>query len=308
MKASRRVTAIASALLLGCLAGVVASLRQVDRLRPAATLQEVLYVPSPKVIKRLSLGYDGLLANIYWTRAVQYFGSKHHAGTENYDLLAPLLDIATTLDPKLTVAYEFGANFLAAQPPNGAGQPRAAVELTESGIKRNPNEWRLYYNLGFIYYMELKNYGAAADAFVRGANLPGAHPWLRLLAARMAGHAGDVETARLLWSATYETTQDRQIKANAAAHLRALKVDQDITNLEGLVTQYKQRTGRFPANFKEMIAAGLMGGIPVDPLGYPYELQPDGRIEVRSPDDLPFITRGFAPGYVPPQIPKLKPE
>ena len=29
---------------------------------------------SPKAVKRLSLGYDGLLADIYWTRAVQYFG------------------------------------------------------------------------------------------------------------------------------------------------------------------------------------------------------------------------------------------
>ena len=65
----------------------------------------------------MSLGYDGLLADIYWTRAVQYFGSKHHEGSRNFDLLAPLLEITTTLDPHLLVAYEYGANFLAPKPP-----------------------------------------------------------------------------------------------------------------------------------------------------------------------------------------------
>ena len=30
----------------------------------------------------MSLGYDGLLADIYWTRAVQYFGGKHHDGAQ----------------------------------------------------------------------------------------------------------------------------------------------------------------------------------------------------------------------------------
>ncbi len=94
------------------------------------------------MLKRLSLGYDGLLADIYWTRAVQYFGGKHYEGAEHYDLLAPLLEITTALDPHLIVAYEFGSNFLAPKPPNGAGMPERAVALAEFGIQNNPNEWR----------------------------------------------------------------------------------------------------------------------------------------------------------------------
>jgi hypothetical protein len=62
----------------------------------AATLEEVLYLSSPKVLKRASLGYDGLLADIYWTRAVQYFGFRHHNfASDSYNLLAPLLEITT---------------------------------------------------------------------------------------------------------------------------------------------------------------------------------------------------------------------
>src|SRR5271168_332183 len=145
MKPSRQITLVAGALLIVCMLASVLLLRQVDRMRSGATVQEVLYIPSPKVLKRLSLGYDGLLADLYWTRSVQYFGNRHHAGAEHYALLAPMLEITTTLDPHLIVAYEFGANFLAPQPPNGAGMPDRAIQLVEYGIRNNPNEWQLYY-------------------------------------------------------------------------------------------------------------------------------------------------------------------
>ena len=103
------------------LVGSVAVLRRVDQLRPRATLEDVLYLSSPKVLKRISLGYDGLLADIYWTRAVQYFGGRHHDSAQSYNLLYPLLSIATHLDPQLVVAYQFGASFLAPAPPDGQG-------------------------------------------------------------------------------------------------------------------------------------------------------------------------------------------
>jgi len=37
-------------------------------------------------------------------------------------------------------------------------------------------------------------------------------------------------------------------------------------------------------------------GIPVDPDGHPYKLSPEGRVEVRVPDDFPFATKGLPPG------------
>src|SRR2546428_10543131 len=129
MRASRQITVVFSVLLIACIAGSVLLLRGLDRLRSHATLEEVLYIPSPKAIKRLSLGYDGLLADIYWTRAVQYFGNKHNAGAENFNLLAPLLEITTTLDPHFFVAYEYGSNFLAPQPRTA---PACLIEPSNS--------------------------------------------------------------------------------------------------------------------------------------------------------------------------------
>jgi tetratricopeptide (TPR) repeat protein len=275
-----------------------------DRLRTGATLEDVLFVSSPKAVKRMSLGYDGLLADIYWTRAVQYFGSHHVVAAKNYNLLSPLLEITTALDPKLIVAYQFGANFLAPKPPDGAGQPDKAVALVEYGIRNNPDNWKLYYELGFIYYyMKPTEYAKAAEAFERGTKVPNAHPFLRLLAAQMAQHAGEIETSRMLWQGAYATTQDELIRQNAVEHLKALQVDEDVTHLEEVVANYRQQTGKLPTSMSDLERAGLLRETPRDPTGRPYKLMADGRIEVQDPDRIPFLTKGLPPGMESP-LPK----
>jgi tetratricopeptide (TPR) repeat protein len=197
------------------------------------------------------------------------------------------------------VAYEFGASFLAPRPPSGAGEPERAIQLMEYGIKNNPDDWKLYYDLGFVYYMNLKDYPKAADAFERGSLIPNAHPFMRVLAAQMAQHAGEFDTARMLWSATYQNSQDKQIRANAVEHLRALRVDETVAQLQQAVTRFGERTGRLPASMSELVSAEGLPRVPVDPDGHPYKLTPEGRVEVRVPDDFPFATKGLPPGYTP---------
>jgi len=307
MNRSRRTTTVVVLALfvaLGTASGFL--LNRVDQLRTGATLEEVLYISSPKLLKRASLGYSGLLADIYWTRAVQYFGSKHHVGSRQYELLWPLLNITTQLDPHLVPAYRFGATFLSQKPPHGAGDPAKAIQLAEYGIQNNSDDWHLYYDLGFIYY-DLKDYLSASDAFERGSRVPNAHPFLKLLAAQTAQHGGELETARMLWTATYQTSHDKYIRANAAAHLRAIQVDLEVPALERLAEAYRQRTGRLPASFAEMNAAGLLRGIPLDPLGTPYKLTQDGRVLLQNPDDFPFVQKGVRQGYLPPVTPKILP-
>jgi tetratricopeptide (TPR) repeat protein len=254
----------------------------------------------------MSLGYTGLLADIYWTRAVQYFGFQRHTSASDFSLLAPLLEITTELDPRLLPAYEFGANFLAPKPPNGAGTPEKALSLMNYAIEHNPNQWRLYYNLGFLYYTELKDYAGAADAFGRGAKVAGANPFMSVLAARMAQHAGEFDTARMLWRTTYENTKEPEIRRNAVEHLQALRVDEDVTRLEEVVAKYRQQYGRLPASMSDLERADFIRGTPMDPTGQPYKLMPDGRIEVQDPSRILFITKGLPPGVESPQPKVMK--
>ncbi|HTT18379.1 MAG TPA: tetratricopeptide repeat protein [Candidatus Sulfotelmatobacter sp.] len=299
MSSRRRTRVVAGTCLLLSMAGCVALLQNIDRIRPHEIVDDALYISSSKMIRRASLGFDGLMACIYWTRTVQYFGHRHFNREHTYNELGPLLEITTALDSHLLPAYQFGASFLAPAPPNGAGQPDRAVRLMQYGIQQNPGNWRLYYDLGFVYYTELRDYKKAEEVFAQGSQVPGAHPFMKILAADMATHAQDFNTARLLWSAAYESSQEATIRQNAMEHLRAIQVDEDVTNLQNAVSRFVQANGRIPTNLWEVINAEHWQGIPVDPAGNPYELSLDGQVLVANADDFPFITLGLPPGYRP---------
>jgi hypothetical protein len=305
MKGRSRITPVACICLVASLSAHVLVLRRVNQLRPRATLEDVLYISSPKILKRVSLGYDGLFADIYWTRTVQYFGHRHYNREHTYNELAPLLEITTALDPHLLPAYEFGASFLAPPPPNGAGQPDRAIRLMEYGIAHNPDNWHLYYDLAFVYYIELKDYREASEIFDRGSRVPKAHPFMKIMAAQTAEHAGDYTTARMLWSATFETSRQTAIRQNALEHLRAIQVDEDVASLQAAVTRFGQRTGRLPVSISELCAAEHLPGIPADPDGNAYTMTPEGLIFVQNPDDFPFISKGLPPGHKPSGLPKF---
>ena len=296
---SRKRTAVCSVLLVACLWASSLELTKVQQLRPASRIEEVLYISSPDFVRRMALGYAGLAADVYWTRAVQYFGRKHIFRSDRYDLLDPLLRLTTDLDPHLMVAYHFGSVFLAQKPPHGAGDPYKAIALVKRGIERNPKEWQLWVDLGFIHYMELNDFVAAAHALEEASKIPGAHPFLKTTAASLAQRGGDLQTAQLLWRYVRDTTKDDLIRENAIKHLRALEVDQVVPRLEELVRTFQKRTGSRPRSFADLVAAGWLRRIPIDPIGQPYKLMPDGRVEVANSFPLPFITKGLPPGMQP---------
>src|SRR5215469_880543 len=241
---TRRKTIVVTVLLIAAFTGSVVSLNGVEAARgQQATLEDILYIPSSKALKRMGLGYSGVLADIYWTRTVQYYGRKLATRRSDlrYDLLYPLLDITTDLDPHLIVAYEFGSIFLSQRPPVGAGQPDKAVALIEKGIRANPDYWRLYFNLGFIHFFDRKDPRAAQQAFEKGSENPKALSWMKALAASMAERANDPQTALNLWSKLYETTSDEMVKQNALQHVEGLRTDQEVLELERLVKTYVDR-------------------------------------------------------------------
>jgi hypothetical protein len=290
MKSRNTVTMVAGFLLLTLFAGSVFSRRQVEKQRGnESTLEEVLYMPSGKTVKRLSLGYSALLADIYWTRAVQYFGAKHLKHSQQYNLLYPLLDITTDLDPKLTVAYEYGSVFLAQKPPNGAGQPDKAVILAEKGIRANPEFWRLNFILGFVHYMDRHDPESARAAFEQGSKVPGAAPWMKVMAARMAEHSKDINTSIALWQGVFETTSDNDVKDNAIVHLQSLLAERGIAELERMVQVYRQQTGALPTSWADLIHTKLIPGVPLAPKQEPYVLKPNGKVDVEDAGQYRYL-------------------
>jgi hypothetical protein len=241
---------------------------------------------SGKLVKVMSLEYAPLLADIYWTRVVQYYGNKRVRGQTNLDLLWPLLDITTTLDPNLLIAYRFGAMFLSQAAPSGAGRPDLAVQLIERGIQANPEYWRLYEDLGFVYYFDLKDYQKASAAFLEGSKKPNAQLWMKVMAARVAAEGESFETSMFLWKDIYDSTVDPSVKKNALQHLQLLKAKEDCKQIDALANEYARRFGKRPTGMNDLVQAGLIRGIPGDPLGYAYVFGEDGKVELNLDSPL----------------------
>ncbi len=264
----------------------------------AAPLQKEkpeLVLRSGAMLKKLSLGYDPLLADIYWTRAVQYFGERVGARGATFELLGPLLDITTTLDPHLMVAYRFGAIFLSEPEPAGAGRPDLGVDLVKKGIAANPDEWRLYGDLGLIYSIHLKDYQKAAEAYLEGSKNPHAQIYMKAMAATVAQQGDSLETSKLIWAEVYSTTQDTLIKKRARQHLESLDAVTDLRELNQESETYWKKFGHYPATMQELRDAGLAAGKLEDPEGFPYvmgaygvpQLNPASTIVMERDQKLP---------------------
>ena len=285
MRHSRQTAGFVCALagLLALAAGV-----QVARDRAyafTATDEQVLYVRSGEVMSKIGLSYAALLADVYWIRAIQYYGRERlkPGGKANYDLLFPLLDVTTTLDPRFNAGYRFGAIFLAEPHPGGAGRPDLAIALLKKGIARNPGKWDYYHDVGFIYYWNLHDYRSAADWFRRGGDLPGAPWWLKTYAAVMLTRGGNRQASRVMWQHLRETEESEWLRNTAELRLLQLDALDQIDALKPLVEEFARRTGRLPASWEQMIAAGMLRGVPVDPTGTPYTLNfTEGNVTVAA--------------------------
>jgi hypothetical protein len=206
-----------------------------------------------------------------------------------------LLDITTTLDPQLMVAYRFGAIFLSEPEPAGAGRPDLGVELVKKGVAANPDQWRLYGDLGLIYSIHLKDYQKAAEAYLEGSKNPHAQIYMKAMAATVAQQGDSLETSKLIWAEVYSTTQDPLIKKRARQHLESLDAVTDLRELNQESETYWKKFGHYPATMQELRDAGLAAGKLEDPEGFPYvmgaygvpQLNPASTIVMERDQKLP---------------------
>jgi hypothetical protein len=217
-------SATAVALVLVAIAAAAATLSARDRWYPRSVAEtRELYVSSGDTVGRLALGFDSVLADIYWIRAVQHYGRdrRSRAYADRYALLHPLIDITTTLDPYFSTAYQFGAFFLAEPLPNGPDRLDLGLAMLEKGLRAEPTRWQYAQYLGFLHYWHSGDRQEAGRQFERAAAIPGAPIWLRPLAANMFIEGGDRTAARAVLEALAQS-EERWIRDLAQRKLREL--------------------------------------------------------------------------------------
>src|SRR5882762_5114999 len=258
------------------LAGTVGLSRVIDSRRPsidAKIEEEQLYV-NGKTVKRLSLGFNGLAADWYWMRALQYVGLKvlntpreiqlDDLGQLNVKLLAPFLDTATTLDPEFMEPYEYAAVVLPGV------NVEDAIRIARKGIAVNPSAWRLYQHLGYIYWQQ-KDFKAASEAYGQGAGLPGAPHWMEAMKAQMLAQGGSRSTARLIYERIYQQTDDLNVREMARRRLLQIQSFEERDEIRRLLGEYAAREKRCASSWKDVSQTLRKGGLPLDDSGAPLD-------------------------------------
>jgi hypothetical protein len=289
--------AAAAAALAGGLTASAAVLRAGDEVaRESGSEERRLYVESGPVARRLLLSFDALGADVYWIRAIQHYGRDRRSSrqTGRFELLNPLLDLTTSLDPHFTIAYRSGAVFLAEPPPSGPGRVDQAMALLQKGLRHNPERWQFAFDIGFIYYWYgaaggpgPADFVAAADWFERAATMPDAPLWLRQLAATTRAGGGDLAGARRLLQ-QLNASDEAWVRQVARRGLDQLAAREAIDDLQGRLDAHMVAHRAWPQRWAQFVPGLPPDGTPLDPSGTPYEYDPVTRRIGLSPHSSLF--------------------
>lgn len=283
------------------LAAVVGLSRWIDSHRPptdVAMEEEQLYL-NGRTVRRLSLGFNGLAADWYWMRSLQYVGGKFLNAQQqirlddlsplNLKLLAPLLDTATTLDPQFLEPYEYAAVVLPGV------NVEDAIRIIDKGIAANPSAWRLYQHLGYVYWQQ-HDYQKSAQIYAAGGKIPGAPRWMAEMGARMLAEGGSLNAARQMYQHLYDESKDDQVKQMLQRRLLQVDSFEQRDFIRRVLREYSTRTGRCPASWRDISASlqshfklEVSSGAPLDPGGTPYVLVNGGcDVDLNSTSLVPY--------------------
>lgn len=236
----RRVNRAAWAvLLLILLCGflLVRSQRSLTRAAAAAGEMEKegdLYLPEVSYLKFISLGHDGLMADLVLAKALTYYGSHYYErNTFPFKYIKKLFFTAVQLDPMNREAFLMANNIL------GSIDARDAVEILELGMSFHPDYWKFPEMIGFNYFYHLKDPRNAARYYELAAKLPGHPPYVPSLAGKFYRESGRYEDAvRVLYN-FYSTTEDKRLKDSFKAYIEAVREQMRLKQFELKATVLK---------------------------------------------------------------------
>lgn len=292
-------TAAGALVVAGLIAGAAAlqAARERQFLPPSAA-EDALYVTSGTTLKRLSMGYSAVVADLYWIRAIQYYGgvklrlenpgsaAATASASADYTLLHPLLDLTTTLDPHFNIAYRFGSIFLAEPVPGGAGRPDLAIALLQKGLEARPDKWEYMQDIGFVHYWWRHDYKSAAEWFDKASQVPGAPWFLRSLAATTLAEGGDRRSSRTMWLAIHESAEIEWLRTDAERRLLQLDALDFIDQVQRAVDGARAAGVNVNAGWAPLVRGGVLRGVPVDPRRTPLELDPAGKVRLSPQSPL----------------------
>lgn len=220
-----------------------------------------------------AFGFRNVLADIAWLQAVQVAGNPRMTPTE-YDRLYALLNVEADLDPKFEMPYLLGGLVLGESTPHA----RKALHVLGRGKEQYPADWRFPFYMGFTHYFSFGDAVAGGEAMAEAARLPGSPAYLPGLASRMLTEAREPEAALKLLAPIVRQESDPARRAVLERRVREVTVERDLQALERAVNSYREKMGTVPRQLSDLVRAGIVSGIPTEPNGGRYLMEPGGKV------------------------------
>jgi tetratricopeptide (TPR) repeat protein len=180
---------------------------------------DVAYLPSSDFMKVASLGYRELAADLFWFKAVQYYGG-YRLSQNDIHLFNHLAEMITDLDPNFLGAYKLSALVITEDLGNFA----AAKNLMEKGLKHNPDDYWLTFEMGFLHFLGGRDYEEAEKYFRVAATLPNSDGnRAARFAADAASKGGNIDASIRLWNEMAENSDNKYIKELAEKYIKKLE-------------------------------------------------------------------------------------
>lgn len=224
-----------------------------------------IFVPRPEVARLSAFGFDAVLSDYYWMQAVQVVGSQNVVEQKAY-LLGALVDVVTTLNPRVSHPYRFAAVWLT----DSEASVRKAIELLRRGIAQHPGDWRNYFYLGFDHFWYFDEYAEAAAVLEQAMEMPGSPAYLRRLVARLraGGDGGLAAAEHFLHGLLLEARSDEE-RAQYEGALLEIETERRARVLDEARERYKQRHGRDIERVADLVEGPdpVLAALPPEPQG-----------------------------------------
>lgn len=233
--------------------------------------RELLYLPSPEMLKIMSLGNPGLAADVLYLWSIQYYSLyKPH---ERFLYLETIFNLITDLDPLYGDAYRIGALIMQIQTGGDQKELEGAVRrLFDRGLRNLPDNWELAEAAAWDFFMRFRDRETALHFAEIAAQNPDAPARIK----RMVGVWRDKESAWTLddsieyWRRAVEDAEDVWDRAMCVNQLYDAVTARDRQILEPLLQAFSARYGFCPSGWEDLIRAGALRQEPLDVFGDPY--------------------------------------
>lgn len=233
------------------------------------------YIIPSKFSRILALGNHGLLADFLFLKTATFIGGRSNIqqsmNEDDWVYVAQSLDVVTDLDPYFLDPYMLAEGLLAWD----ARRIDEANKLLEKGTRYREQDWKLLFFIGFNNFYFLKDYATASDYIMRASRLPGSPAYLKTLAARLGYYGGKSKTALLFLKEMLAETDNILLKRNLETRLTALE---RAVEIEEALQRFRSEQGKVSVSLDELLAAGYLQEIPVDPYGGQWVINKNGRV------------------------------